>query len=218
MEKTSWCIGAVLSLLCLWIPCNAVESPQYAVVHTESDFVIRLYTKSTWMSAQSNDISFEKATLFGFHRLYQYIQGANVNRSRIPMTAPVVTSIVPGAGPFSSSSYFVRLYLPTKFQAHPPVPLSGLHLKPYIWQSRCVAVRKFSGYATDDNIANEAKELALSLSRSPRANTTFVDSNNAYSVAQYDSPFQYIGRLNEVWAEVKASGLEGCEDSKIASY
>ena len=52
--------------------CHAIESPQYTVVHSESDFEIRLYRQSTWMSAPAKDISFEKATKFGFHRYYYF--------------------------------------------------------------------------------------------------------------------------------------------------
>lgn len=220
MEKPRWWLFLlpgilVLDLVCL---CKAIESPQYSVVHAESDFEVRLYVNSTWMSAPVNELSFEKATLFGFHRLFQYIQGANLNCSRIAMTAPVVTSIVPGAGPFQSSAYIVRFYLPVKFQADPPVPLDELHLKPYTWNSRCVAVRKFSGYAKDENVAREAKRLAVSLSTSPWVNVTSTDSNSSYSIAQYDSPFQFIHRTNEVWADIKAPGANGCQSSGIASY
>ncbi|KAF9667896.1 hypothetical protein SADUNF_Sadunf15G0070800 [Salix dunnii] len=246
----------------------AIESPQYEVVHVESDFEVRLYVNSTWMSAPVNELSFEKATLFGFHsldvqwlsentvtnicqhvswlddedesailaslltqshssphfgashrpQLFQYIQGANLNYSRIAMTAPVVTSIIPGAGPFRSSAYAVRFYLPLKFQADPPAPLDELHLKPYMWSSRCVAVRRFPGYAKDENVAGEAKRLAVSLSRSPWVNSTSTESNYSYSIAQYDSPFHFIGRANEVWADIKAPGANGCESSGIASY
>nr|POE44785.1 hypothetical protein CFP56_79396 [Quercus suber] len=52
--------------------CQAIESPQYTVVHSESDFEIRLYRQSTWMSAPAKDLSFEKATKFGFHRCYYF--------------------------------------------------------------------------------------------------------------------------------------------------
>lgn len=48
---------------------QAVESPQYSVVHSESDFEVRLYRESSWMSAQVRETtSFEKATKDGFHR------------------------------------------------------------------------------------------------------------------------------------------------------
>lgn len=134
------------------------------------------------------------------------------------MTAPVLTSIVPGAGPLHSSAYVVRLYLPVKFQADPPTPLHELNLKPYKWDAHCVAVRKFSGFAKDEKIVKEAKKLATSLSRSPWANLTSSDSGYAYSIAQYDSPFQFIGRVNEVWADVDASEIDGCGSSETATY
>ncbi|KAG7954514.1 hypothetical protein I3843_11G022800 [Carya illinoinensis] len=198
--------------------CNAIESPQYTVVHTESDFEIRLYRDSTWMSAPVKDISFRKATKLGFHRLFQYIQGANLNFSRIAMTAPVLTSIVREAGPLHSSAYIVRFYLPVKFQASPPLPLPELNLRPCSWDSRCIAVRKFSGFARDNNIVEEAEKLGISLNRSPWANSTSSERSNAYSIAQYNSPFRIIGRVNEVWVDIDASGLDGCKSSGLATY
>ncbi|EEF27387.1 conserved hypothetical protein [Ricinus communis] len=68
----------------------------------KSDFEVKLYYGSSLMAAPITEISFEKATLDGFHKLFQFIQGANLNWARIPMTNPVVTSIVPGDGPFQS--------------------------------------------------------------------------------------------------------------------
>ncbi|CAL9061666.1 unnamed protein product [Musa banksii] len=56
-----------LLLVRLYTP-SAIESPQYTVVHSESDFEVRLYRESVWMSAPTDEISFEKATKFGFHR------------------------------------------------------------------------------------------------------------------------------------------------------
>ncbi|PON72231.1 SOUL heme-binding protein [Parasponia andersonii] len=210
-------ITLISSAVCLLGLCNAIESPEYAVVHSESEFEIRLYGQSSWMSAPVRDISFEKATRNGYHRLSQYIQGANLNFSRLSMTVPVLTSIVPGAGPLHSSAYFVRFYLPVKFQANPPSPLPELNLKPVAWDGHCVAVRKFSGFARDGNIVKEAEKLATSLSRSPWANHTSSESGYAYSIAQYSSPFKFIGRVNEVWVDIDESG-EGYKSSGVAAY
>lgn len=134
------------------------------------------------------------------------------------MTAPVLTSIVPGAGPLHASAYFVRFYLPPKFQADPPLPLPELNLKPDSWTSHCIAVRKFSGFARDRNIVKEAEKLALSLSRSPWANSTSSQSKNSYSIAQYNSPFRLIGRVNEVWVDIMGSEGNGCKSNLLASY
>ena len=134
------------------------------------------------------------------------------------MTAPVLTSIVPGAGPLHSSAYFVTLYLPVKFQAAPPIPLPELSLKPDSWSSRCIAVRKFSGFARDDNIVQEAEKLSMSLSRSPWAGSTSTKSEFAYSIAQYNSPLRLIGRVNEVWVEMDENSVDGCKSNGVATY
>jgi hypothetical protein len=48
---------------------DAIESPQYTVVHSEPDLEIRLYVESSWISALSRGAtSFEKSTKYGFHR------------------------------------------------------------------------------------------------------------------------------------------------------
>ncbi|OEL35053.1 hypothetical protein BAE44_0003929, partial [Dichanthelium oligosanthes] len=185
-----------LLLLVLLLPAGrGAETPQYTTVHTESDFEVRLYRDMVWMSAPAPDIpSFHVATKLGFHRsnklalnlfmaarLFQYLMGANLNSSRIRMTTPVLTSVVPGAGPLHSSAYFVRLYLPAKFQGSPPVPLPELNLHPDRWPSHCIAVRSFSGYARDKNVIEEAEKLAMSLSRSPWANSTDYPSTVSYT-------------------------------------
>ncbi|KAI4336187.1 hypothetical protein L6164_014743 [Bauhinia variegata] len=217
MEKAGL-LSVAVNLICFVALCGAIESPQYTVVHSESDFEIRLYRESVWMTAPAQDISFKKATRNGFHRLFQYIQGANLNFSRIAMTAPVLTSVVPGAGPLHSSAYSVSLYLPVKFQASPPLPLPELKLKPYASNSHCIAVRKFSGFARDDNIAKEVEKLAISLSRSPWANSTSSKTQHAYSIAQYNYPFRLIGRTNEVWVDIDAPDLDGCRSVTVAAH
>ncbi|XP_020520875.1 heme-binding protein 2 isoform X2 [Amborella trichopoda] len=169
-------------LLWVFVKVEGIESPQFTVIHTESDFEIRLYRESSWMSAPVQEISFVKATKQGFHRLFQYIQGANLNSSRLRITAPVLTSIVPGAGPLHSSAYYVSHY---------------------------VAVRKFSGFAMDSDVIKEAQSLAVSLEKSPWANSTVSEEGKyAYSIAQYSSPFKLIGRVNEVWVDVVGPATE----------
>ncbi|KAI3785789.1 hypothetical protein L1987_44914 [Smallanthus sonchifolius] len=195
---------AIINIVCILGFINAYESPPYTVIHSESEFEIRLYNDSVWMTAPVKEISFRKATNDGFHRLFQYIEGANLNNSRVSMTVPVLTSIVHGAGPLDSSAYVVYFYLPDKFQASPPLPLPELNLKPDSWPATCKAVRQFSGFARDKNTVEEAEKLATSLSRSQYS--TSSSSNFAYSIAEYNSPLKFFGRLNEVWVDV-----DGCE-------
>lgn len=181
-----------------------LENPEYTVLNEGDDFELRLYNETVWAVAEVDDVSFEHATVLGFHRLFQYIEGANLNWSRIAMTAPVVTGIVPSAGPFCSSAFAVRFYLPQKFHAAPPTPLPELELKFEHHGMQTIAVRKFSGYAQDRNVAQEAEKLAISLKKSDIAKdaTYPVAGGDSYAIAQYTSPFQFWSRVNEVWVNI----------------
>lgn len=127
------------------------------------------------------------------------------------MTTPVLTGIVPSAGPFCSSAFAVRFYVPSEFQDSPPIPLLDSDLQVENWDERCVAVRPFTGFAKDNNVAQEASLLEASLKKTPWANVTDAEpkeGQDAYTIAQYSSPFQILGRLNEVWVTFPSS--DGC--------
>ena len=47
---------------------RAIEEPSYKVVLSESEFEIRLYDESSWMSASVRGSSFNLSTAIGFHR------------------------------------------------------------------------------------------------------------------------------------------------------
>lgn len=47
---------------------HAIESPLYSVLHSESDYEIRLYKEISWMSAFVRGTSFQNSTKDGFHR------------------------------------------------------------------------------------------------------------------------------------------------------
>lgn len=210
MGSKTWLIVLAMAMA-VGVVSADIESPQYTVVHAESDFEIRLYRPSTWITTPVEDISFSKATQIGFHKLFQYIQGANINNSRVEMTTPVLTGIVPSAGPFCSSAFAVRFYVPSEFENNPPMPLLDSDLSVESWKEKCVAVRGFSGFAKDTNVAQEAALLESSLAKTPWANVTDrepKDGEDAYTIAQYSSPFKILGRVNEVW--VSFSSSEGC--------
>lgn len=79
METPRLSMAVVVGLICFVGLCNAIESPQYTVSHTESEFEIRFYRESTRMSAPVREISFKKATRNGFHRCNSYIIYAHWN-------------------------------------------------------------------------------------------------------------------------------------------
>ncbi|KAL2613007.1 hypothetical protein R1flu_024699 [Riccia fluitans] len=182
-----------------------LETPEYTVLKTGKDFEIRSYKEAVWAVAMVDDFSFVHATQAGFHRLFQYIEGGNHNWTKIPMTAPVLTGIVPSAGPFCSSAFAVRFYVPPKFRNAPPTPLEELDITFEHWDERTVAVRTFPGYAKDDNVPQEAEKLSISLSNSDFAKDSIypIEGLDSYAIAQYSGPFQIFNRKNEVWVNIK---------------
>ncbi|KAJ9568279.1 hypothetical protein OSB04_004245 [Centaurea solstitialis] len=189
----------IVNLVCILGFSNAYESPEYTVIHSESEFEIRFYTQSVWMTAPVKETNFRKATNDGFHRLFQYIEGANLNNSRVSMTVPDPHISCNSTCPPSSKPHPLFLFRTE------PLPDS--------WTSCCKAVRQFSGFARDKNTAKEAEQLATSLSKSPWANSTSSSSKFVYSIAQYNSPLKFFGRVNEVWVDI-----DGCEPSMVATH
>lgn len=91
--KKARALSVAVNVLCLAIVCSAIESPQHTVVHSESDFEIRLYRTSVWMSAPALDISFEKATWNGFHRYSIHFFFNYSTAHSNPMTIPVFPNL-----------------------------------------------------------------------------------------------------------------------------
>ncbi|KAI3465953.1 hypothetical protein Pfo_022616 [Paulownia fortunei] len=181
--------------------CNRIECPSYDVIHTGNGFEIRRYNSSMWMSTQPiDDVSLVAATRTGFLQLFDYIQGKNDNQQKIEMTGPVITEVKPSDGPFCASSFVVSFYVPKENQPNPP-SAKGLHLQK--WGLTYVAVRQFGGFVADEGVGEEAAALYASVAGTVWSDA--IDKSHAgegatdYIVAQYNSPFEFRNRVNEIW-------------------
>ncbi|XP_055824797.1 uncharacterized protein LOC129893310 [Solanum dulcamara] len=175
-------------------PCQSKECPNYELIESGKDYEIRRYNSLMWMStAPIDDISFYSASTTGFLRLVDYIHGMNNYHETIELTLPVI-------GQVKASSFVVSVYVPKKQQPNPP-SAKGLHLQK--WGKTYVLVRQFSGYATDDVIPNEAAALSASIAGTKWAaaidKSRAADNSTMYTVAQYNSPFEFKNRVNEIW-------------------
>ncbi|GMH05546.1 hypothetical protein Nepgr_007386 [Nepenthes gracilis] len=180
-------------------PCSRIECPIYDVIHMGNGYEIRRYNTSLWMSTSTlQDISFVEGTRTGFMQLFNYIQGKNEYKKKIEMTAPVLTKVVPSDGPFCESSFVVSFYVPKVDQADPP-PAKGLHAEK--WNHKYTAVRQFGGFVSDSDVAEEAAALQASLAGTDWYATIKKNQNSTsvYTVAQYNSPFEFDNRVNEIW-------------------
>lgn len=116
------------------------------------------------------------------------------------MTAPVLTEVLPSDGPFCKSSFVVSFYVPKENQANPP-PAKGLNVQR--WKTVHAAVRQFDGFVSDSTIGQEAAALKASLAGTQWSaainKTQSGDHASVYSVAQYNAPFEFDNRVNEIW-------------------
>ena len=134
-------------------------------------------------------------------RLFNYIQGKNAYNETIEMTAPVLTRVSPSDGPFCASSFAISFYVPAKNQADPP-PAEGLRVERWAG-TRYAAVRRFGGFVADADVGEQAARLDASLQGTRWAaavnDARRADPASPYTVAQYNSPFEFSGRVNEIW-------------------
>lgn len=102
------------------------------------------------------------------------------------------------------------------YKANPPTPNPELKLHLDKWNPHCVAVRKFSGFARDDNIDKEVKALVSSINTHlppPPGNSAAIQ-DVSYAIAQYNGSHELSGRLNEAWVAISGSRVVGCPPSQ----
>ncbi|CAA7036983.1 unnamed protein product [Microthlaspi erraticum] len=191
--KLSFCVTLVVVVSCAQasVPstCARTECPTYKMVEAGNGYEIRMYNAAVWMStAPIPASSMTQATNTGFKRLFSYIQGDNKSKTRMSMTAPVVTQVTPG-----KSAYTVSFYIPKANQQNPPLA-DDLHVQK--WNPTYVAVRQFGGWVSDDAAKKESAALMASLKGTKWIAP--VEKTKGYLVAGYNAPFEIIGRVNEI--------------------
>ncbi|XP_036271069.1 heme-binding protein 2 isoform X3 [Pipistrellus kuhlii] len=104
----------------------AVETPGWQVPEDSGaqpeSYEIRHYGPAKWVCTSVESRDWDSAIQTGFTRLTSYIQGKNEKEMKMKMTAPVVSYVEPGSGPFSESTITVSLYVPSEQQPDPPRP------------------------------------------------------------------------------------------------
>jgi len=194
--------------------CKSYECPAYVTVHEDKEFEIRRYTNHTlWISTSDINVnnSFKQTTRDGFLKLFDYIKGNNGKHEQIPMTAPVLTAVfLSSRGPSCDTAFVVRFSVAKDFEEIVEKDnLNNRSLHAESWNGWCAAVRKFGGFATDENVVEEAQRLKTSLLATPWAGCTNNTHNSKceskeevpawiFDVAQYNSPFENESRFNEI--------------------
>lgn len=122
--------------------------------------------------------------------LFSYYKGVNKGGVTINMTTPVLVDV-------ENSTYTVDFYVPKKYQnGGLPQPLATGITQVRLPKHKYVAVRRFDGFITDQNIPTQVAALKKSLKGTPYERAAALDK---FTLAGYNSPFELTNRVNEVF-------------------
>jgi len=174
--------------------CNGIACPAFQLLNKTEEYEVRMYPKSSWVSTELKGVDYNKATRPMFMTLFSYIQGANVQKKKIPMTCPVLNRIIPGAGATCESDFIMSFYNDPK-EGTPAAPTSKTV---YIneMEMMVVYVKSFGGFADYEDYRDNALKLGKALDKDGLGGTYITEH---YFTAGYDSPFKLFYRHNEVW-------------------
>ncbi|XP_056440376.1 heme-binding protein 2 [Gadus chalcogrammus] len=180
---------------------SKIQNPKFIPGEKQGeDYEVRTYPAAKWVSTTTTGMHWDPAISTGFRRLFKYIQGANMNKVAVDMTAPVSCLVHPGAGPACESSFTVSFYIPEELQDAPPEPSD----QTVFLESRkefTAYVRTYGGFSNEQVKRENLLKLVESLTRD---GVSFQEQ--PYYTAGYDSPFKLTNRRNEVWILKKAEG------------
>lgn len=178
--------------------CHQLQCPQYTLLGHNADYEIRQYAPSVWVGTSASNVdkdNYKTSPLF--QKLFRYIDHGNTENKKIPMTAPVVTMIVPTSGNMANiSMYFM---IPFALQGNPPQPnatdVTIEHAPVFT-----VYVKSYSGFNLFHQADKQLAQLKQQLGSLNKYDTT------VYYTAGYDSPFSFTNRHNEVWLMASDNG------------
>jgi hypothetical protein len=177
-----------------------VEQVPYTVVDEFDGVELRHYPTTVTVETSARN------TNTAFQRLFNYISGANRERQKVSMTAPVQTdqssTKIPMTAPVATESdedgMQMAFFLPAEYDyesaPRPTDPTVELVERP----ARTLAVRKFSWIATESRTTSQTDALVSTLAANaiPVVGEPFL--------LQYDSPWTLpFLRTNEVAVEVQ---------------
>jgi DNA gyrase inhibitor GyrI len=203
----------VMALFSSWViagylPTRNIETPDYRVVETTSDYQIRRY--ASYIVAETHQKGSQKESLSGgFRELFRYITGANIAHSKIAMTAPVLQSGEAGGEKISMSAPVIKqgeggassiaFVMPkgSRLEELPRPKSAGVRLR--VVPPGSFAVTAFSGFPTEAKLKAKIEKLLAALVRDGRV------MRAAPQIALYNPPWTPpFMRRNEVMVEIDA--------------
>jgi len=133
-----------------------------------------------------------------FGILFDYIAGSNKSKKKIEMTAPVISSEkIPMTVPVVSRTGSFSFVLPSSYSMNTVPEPSDARARIEEIKSRSVAVIRFRGYTSDENVKSKVIMLLDKLRKNG------IDSQGEPFLMRYNPPFTPgFLRRNEVGVEV----------------
>lgn len=146
---------------------SGVKEPPYTAYKTDGAYELREYPHMVMVTSYAKG-NFENSQNESFNKLFDYISGKNVGKTKIPMTAPVfmepkgvkIPMTAPAIMRETDKGWEMSFVLPEDATLDTaPVPLDS-SLKLEERKNLKLAVVKFNGLFTESNFEKYTKELS----------------------------------------------------------
>lgn len=182
--------------------CHELDCPIYSVISHNDNYTIREYKAAKWVSTKVQSVDFRIATTKGFWRLMNYISGNNVQKKTVEMATPVHFQFESSRSKFVYSNLTMSFYLPYEYQEGEimiPDPIPGGNVAIVNLPQTKVAVLEFGGFVlTEKDIEARMQRL-----RSHLEFDGLDYAKESVMVTQYDPPFRFKNRHNEIWIKLQ---------------
>jgi hypothetical protein len=167
-----------------------VETARYNVIRKEGDFEIRKYEALIVVTV--------KDAASKFSVLFNYISGANLSRSKISMTSPVITSKeIAMTSPVISDTDSMSFIVPSEFNINTVPEPTDERVSINQVPERIIAIIRFKGFAGKDIVQKQTKILLEKLEKKG------IDMKGQPFLMQYNPPYvPGFLRRNEVAVEI----------------
>jgi len=190
MKTTVITLLALLALVLIfqafrYITNQQVEEQKFTVIKKYPAFEIRFYPSAVLATVYSKAKTYKELAGPGFNKLAGYIFGGNDKDTKIAMTAPVRMDI-------NDSNSSMSFVMPAKYSLENLPKPNNANVEVKKIPEEYVAVIKFGGYASDEDIKTYSEKLQKLLLENG------ILSHGNYRFLGYNPPFQPIGRRNEI--------------------
>ncbi|XP_067134717.1 heme-binding protein 2-like [Centruroides vittatus] len=175
---------------CMWAGAECID---YVVLSNNSDYEVRQYPPTVWVSTSIKGSSMVDAMKRMYRRLFYYFDERNVKGLFINTTTPVRTRVTPCVGA-CRPTFTMSFLIPSALRDDPPLPIDqDLYCERE--PAKRYIVRKFGGYPSEMDWIDNAHKLSITLKEED-----IVDTSHYY-LAFYDPPLKIFNRRNEIWME-----------------